>query len=103
ASTLQHHGAALYRAGRYDEAHRVLQGSVEAQGKGGFVDTRLFLAMTCKRLRRHDEAARLLARFEAWHERQQFTAWQDPVRWQALLAEARQLTNAPPPMPRAAD
>jgi WD40 repeat protein/tetratricopeptide (TPR) repeat protein len=100
ASTLHRHGVALYRAGRFAEAEAELAASVKAHGKGGYVDTWLFQAMTARQLGKHDEALRLLARFEKRHARQKFPTWQQRTYWEVLLAEARKTVHTPPPMPR---
>jgi WD40 repeat protein/tRNA A-37 threonylcarbamoyl transferase component Bud32 len=100
ATTLHHQGAALFRAGRYVEAARVLAESVQAHGQVGYVDTWLFQAMTARRLDRHEQARELLKRVEQWHAGQTFPDWQSRVRWAALLKEARQVVEGPPLMPR---
>jgi hypothetical protein len=88
-------GAVLYRAGQYAQAERAL-----ARGKGADPATWVFQALTAQRLHKHDQAARLLARFEDWHRQQKFPDWVTRIRWAALLAEARQLILTPPPMPK---
>jgi DNA-binding beta-propeller fold protein YncE len=100
ANTLHRYGAALFRAGRYSEATRALAESVQEQGKGGYVDTWLFQAMTARQLDRPEQARDLLKRVEQWHAGQTFPDWQTRVRWDALLKEARQVVEGPPPMPR---
>jgi hypothetical protein len=96
--TLEDHGAALYRAGRYAEAEQILAEAVEARGLGGDSRTVLFQAMTVRQRGKRDEAAALLARVEAWHGKQKFATWQERVLWTTLLAEARKLIRTPPPM-----
>jgi WD40 repeat protein/Flp pilus assembly protein TadD len=103
ATTLHRQGAALFRAGRHSEAARVLAESVQTQGKGGYVDTWLFQAMTARHLGQQEQARDLLKRFEQWHALQTFPDWQTRVRWDALLKETRQVVAGPPPMPRLDD
>jgi hypothetical protein len=86
------------RLGDHDPAGAA---TVEALGKGGYVDTWLFQGMTARQLGKHDDAARLLARFEARHARQTFPTWQQRAYWEVLLTEARLLIHTPPQMPRA--
>ncbi len=88
----------LYRAGRFEEVARTLQEAIKAQGKGGYVDSWLFLAMTQQRLGRGAEARSNLDRFEKWLKGQKFITWQEKLRWRLLHEEARRLI---PPMPRA--
>jgi hypothetical protein len=64
-------------------------------GKGGFVTTWLFQAMTACRQGKRDEARLLLERVEAWHRKQNLRTWQPRQWWKALLAEAKELI-APP-------
>jgi tetratricopeptide (TPR) repeat protein len=93
-------GAALYRAGRFEEAVKELDVAVEKQKKGGSVWMQLFLAMAHHRLQ-HAESAR------AWLTKavQQIDAtkdpdWQDRVRWRVLRQEAEDLRKPPPPQDR---
>jgi eukaryotic-like serine/threonine-protein kinase len=62
-------GAAYYRAGLYAEAIERLEESLRVQpawkGRG---QNYLLLAMACRRLGRHDDAARRLAQANAWLE-----------------------------------
>jgi len=55
-------GAVYYRAGRFEEAESVLHRSLAAHGSGGAAEDWVFLAMTCHRLGRLEEA-------KAWLER----------------------------------
>jgi tetratricopeptide (TPR) repeat protein len=97
AATLYYHGVALYRAGRYDEAGKVLVASVAAHGKGGYVNTWLFQSLVARAQGKQDEAGKHLARVESWHARQRFGDWRQRVLWYALVREA----HTPPRMPRA--
>jgi WD40 repeat protein len=96
-------GAAQYRAGQYAEAEQTLAESVKVNGRGGYVDTWLFQAMTSRQRGRCEEALRLLQRVEEWHRKQTFPAGRQGVLWVVLLREARKLIHTPPPMPKAAD
>jgi hypothetical protein len=100
ANTLHRHGAALFRAGRYAEAARVLAESVQEHGKDGLPETWLFQALAARHLGRDKQARDLLARCERWHTSRSFPDWQSRVKWAALLKEARQVVEGPPPMPR---
>jgi Flp pilus assembly protein TadD len=100
AATLHRHGAALFRAGRHVEAAQVLAEAVQMHGKGGLPDTWLFQAMTARHLGRDEQARDQLARCQRWHTSQSFPDWQSRVKWAALLKEARQVVEGPPPMPR---
>jgi tetratricopeptide (TPR) repeat protein len=53
-------GAALYRAGRFDEAVRRIEGANKLQGKGGVPQDWLFLAMAHHRLRHAEQARKWL-------------------------------------------
>jgi WD40 repeat protein/serine/threonine protein kinase len=57
-------GAALYRAGRFQESIDQLQEVVKARPRGGQVEDWLFLAMASKRLGRNDDAERWLVHVE---------------------------------------
>ncbi len=95
AVTLQRRGAALYRGGQYKQALNALEESIQAHGKGGGVNTWLFQAMACQKLGQPDQAKKHLERFEQWHQKQQFTVWQDRVFLGTLLREARSVVNGP--------
>jgi Flp pilus assembly protein TadD len=100
ATSLTWLGAALYRADRCEEAERTLQDAIKAQGKGGYVDSWLFLAMAQQRLGRVAAARTTFAHFEKWLKGQTFSTWQQTLRWQLLHEEARRLVLT---MPRAAE
>lgn len=57
-------GAALYRAGRFEEALATLQRALAAHASGGTPHDWLFLAMTCQRLGRGEDARAWLERFD---------------------------------------
>jgi hypothetical protein len=90
----------LYRAGCLEEAVRTCQESIKALGKGGYVDTWLFLAMAQQRLGRGEEARKSLARYEEWLKGQNFATWQQTTHWGLLYKEARGLILV---MPRITD
>jgi tetratricopeptide (TPR) repeat protein len=99
ASHLHHLGAALYRAGKYREAASTLEEAIKVQGKGGFIDTLLFLAMTCSRLGQQEEARKLLDAFERWLRTQKFDNARREVHWNRLREEARTLILRMPRVP----
>jgi tetratricopeptide (TPR) repeat protein/Tol biopolymer transport system component len=88
-------GCALYRAGRLGEAVRVLEESIKAHGKGGYVDSWVFLALAHQQLGHADKARECFARFEDSLNKQNFAKWEDRLYWQLLEQEARA-----PRMPR---
>jgi hypothetical protein len=101
SETLYTHGVALYRAGKHDEAARVLAESVKASGGEGSPETWLFQALAAQRQGQHAEALGLLARYQIWHQKQTFPDWnwQGRVLHQALLAEGQRVVNAQPAAP----
>ncbi len=99
ALTLHRHGVALYRAGKHEQAAQVLAESLKVQGQEGLPDTWLFQALAAKKQGQHAEARTLLARFEAWHQKQTFTDWRQRTLYQLLLAEARGEVTAKPAGP----
>jgi len=89
ALTLQFHGIALYRAGKHEEAARVLAESVKASGGDGPAETWLFQALAAQKQGQRAEALGLLARYEIWHRQQTFPDWRERARHEALRAEAQ--------------
>jgi tetratricopeptide (TPR) repeat protein len=89
ADTLLFHGAALFRAGRLDEAAKVLAESARVHGRGGQVQSILFQYLVARDLGRLEEAREHLARVEAWHAGHKPPGWRDRVLWDSLLGEAR--------------
>jgi WD40 repeat protein len=59
------HGAALYRAGRFEEAIRSLEDGIRLRGTAGSPQDCVFLAMAHERLGHRDEAKRWLDRLAA--------------------------------------
>jgi len=103
AGTLHCRGAALYRSGRHEQALAVLEQSIIAHGKGGYVDTLLFQAMVCRQLGQLDQARKHLTRVEEWHRQQKFASWQQRVIWETLLREAQSVVRGPRQMPKVTD
>jgi WD40 repeat protein len=86
---LHRYAVTLYRARRYQEAEALLAQSAQVHGKGGYVDTLAFQAMTAWQLGQDVQAHQFLKRYEDWHARKTFDTWQERVLWDALLLEAR--------------
>jgi len=97
--TLHSHGVALYRAGKHEEAARVLAESVKASAGDGSAETWLFQALAAQKQGQHAEALGLLARYEIWHRQQTFADWRQRALNQLLLAEAQREVNAKPAVP----
>jgi tetratricopeptide (TPR) repeat protein len=62
ANIMSTHGAALYRAGRFEEAIRRLEEGIQLRGGTSLTQDWLFLAMAHHRLSHRDEARRWLDR-----------------------------------------
>ncbi len=92
-------GCALYRAGQYAEAERMLAESTKLDGKGGFARTWMIQAMMARQLGKHDEAREFFARYERWHNAAEFPSWFQRTFWGIQLKEARKLISTPPVMP----
>jgi len=100
-------GAALFRAGRPEEAVPLLEGSLKKQDKNAAVATQLFLALAHHRLKHAAEARQWLNKAvegieqatKAKDEAGQPVPvpWENRVRWQVLRAEAETLLKSPPP------
>jgi hypothetical protein len=114
-------GLALYRAGKYDEALKQLRLAADRQGRNGWVETQLFLAMTCRRLKENGEARDWLTKAEKQMDRHQggrdwlrgswdwlkkgmppgdkagrAITWEQRLRWQLLRREAETLLAGNP-------
>lgn len=98
-------GAALYRAGRYDEARQVLSQSVARWGIGqpftydySPAYAWCFLAMTCHHLGQEDDARAYLDRAVGRMDQYvgEDAAWQKKATLQVLLGEARALLDSEP-------
>jgi WD40 repeat protein len=72
---LNTHGAALLRAGRYDDAYRRLQEALAARGESEGSADELLLSIVCQRLKRPDEARRWLARATAYLDGERLPPW----------------------------
>jgi len=99
ALTLHSHGVALYRAGKHQEAVRVLAESVKASGGEGSAKTWLFQALAAQKQGQHAEALGLLACYEIWHQKQTCPDWRQRALHQLLLAKAHCAGNAKPAAP----
>jgi hypothetical protein len=90
--------AALYRAGRYEEAARRLEADLGPQG--GFAQARLLLLMAWARLGRVEEARRQLAPLVGQIERDEKEgrmSWQVRVELGVLRREAAAVVNGAGP------
>lgn len=92
-------GAALYRAGRFEEAFATLERSVAAHASGGTPHDWVFLAMTCQRLGRLEEARAWIERFDRDQAARGGSAagsWTEPLELRVLRDEAGTLLAVPP-------
>jgi tetratricopeptide (TPR) repeat protein len=83
-------GAALYRAGRFEEAIRSLTEAVALRGKHFAPEDWLFLAMAERRFGRFAKAREWLAKYRAWNERAENKssyAWNELVEFRVLERE----------------
>ncbi|MCY2978462.1 MAG: protein kinase [Planctomycetota bacterium] len=95
-------GCAYFRAEQYESALRTLEESIKLNGDVGYVEDRLFLAMTESRLGHRDKAQEWLAQAEAWLTGPPKTKpdgtpikqpWQDRLVRDILLRETHSLVN----------
>ena len=91
-------GAALYRAGRIDEAIARLDESVKASGGVGVPQDWVFLAMAHHKKGNADEARRWLEKVRA-HKDEKIAFSTDLVEIRILLREAEALLRETPPAP----
>jgi tetratricopeptide (TPR) repeat protein len=84
-------GAAMYRAGRFEEAVRRLDESIETRGDGGDPRGFAFLVMAHHRLGHHDEARRWLDKLVAYQPREGPDFSWDDVEIRILRREAESL------------
>jgi WD40 repeat protein len=84
-------GAALYRAGRFEEALRRLTESIQALDGEGAPRGFAFLALAHHRLGHHDEAKRWLEKLEAYQLKEGFEFSWDDVDIRILRREAESL------------
>jgi WD40 repeat protein len=99
-------GAALYRAGQFEEAMRRLDESIQTQGEGGDPRAFAFLALAHYRLGHHDEAERWLNKLVACRPEEGFDFSTDDMEIRILHREAESLIlgsrpSAPPIAPSA--
>lgn len=101
-------GCAFFRAGQDESALRTLEESIRINGNVGFVEDRLFLAMTESRLGHRDQAQEWLKQAEAWLAAPPQTnpdgtpvkrSWKDRLVQDILLREAQSLVNPAAPVP----
>ncbi len=90
-------GAALHRAGRWDEAVRRVGEAVEAHGRGGSVEDWLFLALAHQRRGQHAEARQWLDRAVRAVEAPGLSTWPQRVAWLHLRGEAEALVRGAKP------
>jgi WD40 repeat protein/tetratricopeptide (TPR) repeat protein len=90
-------GAALYRAGRIDEAIARLDESVKASGGLGVPEDWAFLAMAHHKKGNDDEARRWLEKLRSHKPDQKAGFSTDPVECRILLREAQALLRENPP------
>ena len=94
-------GAALYRAGRFEEAIRRLDESIQARGDGGDPKGFAFLAMAHHRLGHRDEAKRWLDKLVAYRPKEGADFSWDDVEIRILRREAESMIlGSPPAAPR---
>jgi WD40 repeat protein len=84
-------GAALYRVGRFEEAIRRLDESIQSRGDGGDPKGVAFLAMAHHRLGHPDKAKRWLDKLVACRPKQGFDFSRDDVEIRILHREAESL------------
>src|SRR5262249_15208589 len=106
-AALNTHGAALYRAGRFDAAVRRLEEAVAAPGNSGAAWDWLFLAMAHQRQGHGDEARRCLEKAVRWIDQAEAATtrdrpprtplgWQQRLELQILRREAEELVMGKP-------
>jgi tetratricopeptide (TPR) repeat protein len=93
-------GAALFRAGRFEEAIRRLDESDQTRGDGGDPKGIAFLALAHHRLGHRDQAERWLAKLLASQPKEGFEFSRDDVEIRVLCREAEsQILGSRPPVP----
>ena len=90
-------GAALYRAGRFEEAIRRLNESIQARDGGDDPKGFAFLAMAHHRLGHRDEAKRWLDKLVAYQPKEGADFSWDDVEIRILRREAESLILGSPP------
>jgi WD40 repeat protein/serine/threonine protein kinase len=89
-------GAALYRAGRFEEAVRRLEESIQAHGAGGDPKAFAFLALAHHQLGDREEAKRWLDKLKAYRPKEGFDVSRDDMDIQILQREAEGLISGSP-------
>jgi WD40 repeat protein/Tfp pilus assembly protein PilF len=84
-------GAALYRAGRYEDAVKQLTDAIDAQAKSGRWQDWVFLAMVQHRLDHADKAREALKQAKSLYEQLALKTWSDQLEWRELHKEAESL------------
>jgi tetratricopeptide (TPR) repeat protein len=86
-------GAALYRAGTFDEALHQLERARDVPGEGISVEAELFLAMVQQHLRHTDlaQTALTVANDHWLRALARHPSWDEELRWQRLRQEAEKL------------
>ena len=92
-------GAALYRAGRFDEAIRRLEEGIQAPGRGGIPSDWPFLAMAHHRLGHRDEARRWLDRLREHQPSEDPDQFWDELEIRLLRSEAEAVVLYDPAFP----
>ena len=90
-------GAALYRAGRFEEAVRHLDEGIQARGDGGDPRGFAFLALAHHRMGHRDEAKRWLDKLAAYQPKAGADFSWDDVEILILRREAESLILGSPP------
>jgi predicted Zn-dependent protease len=93
-------GAALFRAGRIDEAIARLNESAKASGGAGVPQEWVFLAMAHHKKGNGEEARRWLEKVRAHDKAEKIAFSSDLVETRILLKEAEALLREPPPARR---
>jgi WD40 repeat protein/serine/threonine protein kinase len=96
SSALKTLGAALYRVGRFEEAVRRLEESIQVHGAGGDPKTYAFLALTHHQLGHREEARRWLAKLKAYRPREGFDLSKEDMDIRILQREAEGLISRSP-------
>jgi tetratricopeptide (TPR) repeat protein len=92
-------GAALYRAGRYDEATRRLEESIQGQGGASLPEEWAFLAMAHHRLGHRDEASRWLGKLREYQPSENLDRFWDELTTRLLRSEAEAVILYDPVFP----
>jgi tetratricopeptide (TPR) repeat protein len=90
-------GAALYRAGRFEEAIRRLDESIRATGGQGAPKAAAFLALAHHRLGHRDEARRWLDKLGSYQSKEGAESFWDEVEIRILRREAESLIRGSSP------